>query len=703
MWTRNPTWSVLAILIAFALATAASRSSSDSLTGRCGGPATRVHTIQGIGRSSPLLGQGIEFEEVVIEAVIVGWFPGFPRGLGGFFVQEEDADRDDDPRTSEGLFVFDTTAREPLALGTLVRVRGRVTEFFGLTELSQVSDLVVCPPRGVASPVSIELPVEDETLWERWEGMRVEFDQQLVLTGQHGSTRFGEVDLALDSRLEQATQQSEPGESALERSEWNARRRLLLDDGSDTLNPEPVPYLDRRGGGTLRLGDTLAHLEGVVDFAFGRFRIQPTEAIVFEANASRPSMPPEVAGTLRVVHWNVENHMNGDGRGGGFPTRGPHNEEELERQRAKLTETLAALDPDIATLVEIENDGSGPDSALAQLVAALNDVSAGSPYEAIHPGATRLGTHAIAVGMLYRRDTVMPVGPPAILDAQAHPDFDDIRNRPSLVQTFQAHATGESVTIVVNHFKSKGSSCDSIGDPDRGDGQGQCNATRTRAARSAVEWLANDPARDVSVPVLLTGDLNAYPREDPVRAIESAGYVDLIGRFADPAAHTFVFDGEAGRLDHMLGRADLLPFVSGAGVWSTNSDEPDVLDYHLENPPDRYVPDAFRASDHDPILVGLFPDADGDALTDPRDRCPHSVLSPTVILGECDSGVPNRLDETGCSLSDDLLAGGGFNESLVKRGRWVSEVNRRLTLQIDEGTLEPRHRAAILSCVARDG
>jgi predicted extracellular nuclease len=703
MWARNPTRSVLRILFVFALATAAPRASSDPLTGDCGGPATRVHTIQGAGRSSPLLGRGIESEDVVVEAVIVGWFPGFPGGLGGFFVQEEDGDTDGDPRTSEGLFVFDTTPRSGLALGDLVRVRGRVSEFFGLTELSQVSDVVVCPPRGIASPVPIELPLEDEALWERWEGMRVEFDQRLVLTGQHSLGRFGEIELALDARLEQATQHREPGESALEWIEWNARRRLLLDDGSDSLNPEPVPYLDRTGGGTLRLGDTLAHLEGVVDFAFGRFRIQPIEAVAFEANASRPLRPPEVAGTLRVVNWNVENHMNGDGRGGGFPTRGPRNAEELERQRAKLTETLAALDPDIATLVEIENDGTGPDSALAQLVAALNDLSVGSPYEAIHPDATRLGSHAIAVGMFYRRDAVVPVGPPAILDAQAHPDFDDTRNRPSLAQTFQTHATGESLTIVVNHFKSKGSSCDSVGDPDRGDGQGQCNATRTRAARSAVEWLANDPERDARVPVLLTGDLNAYPREDPVRAIEAAGYVDLIGRFADPAAHTFVFDGEAGRLDYMLGRADLLPFVGGAGVWNTNSDESDVFDYHLENPPDRYLPDAFRASDHDPILVGLFPDADGDALTDARDRCPHSVLSPTLILGECDSGVPNRLDDAGCSLSDDLLAAGGFDESSVKRGRWASEVNRWLTLQIDEGTLEPRHRGAILACVARAG
>ena len=208
-----------------------------------------------------------------------------------------------------------------------------------------------------------------------------------------------------------------------------------------------------------------------------------------------------------------------------------------------------------------------------------------------------------------RPSAATPVGPPAILDAWAHPDFDDARNRPSLAQTFDARATGERLTVVVNHFKSKGSSCDAAGDRNLGDGQGECNGTRRRAARALVEWLAGDPTRAGDAPVLVAGDLNAYPREDPVRALEFEGYVDLLARSTGPEAHTFVFNGEAGRLDYALGRSDLLPFVGGAGVWHTNADEPRILDYREDNPPERYTPDPFRASDHDPVLVGLFPDS----------------------------------------------------------------------------------------------
>ncbi|MEN8160330.1 MAG: DNA degradation protein EddB, partial [Myxococcota bacterium] len=282
--------------------------------GACGAPATRVHAIQGAARSSPLIG-----EEHVVEAVVVGVFP----GLGGFFVQEEDADADGDPLTSEGLFVFAGGHGAGLRAGDRARVRGRVAEFFGLTELSAVSGVRMCPPRGEGSSVSVQLPLTDPAEWERWEGMRVRVGPDLVATGLRNLGRFGEVELAAGERLWQPTHREAPGAPALALAARNERHRILLDDGSHGIRPEPTPYLDRADGGTLRVGDTVAELGGVLDFAFGRFRIQPTGPVRFRRGEPRPEMPPHVEGTLRLVAWNVANHMNGDGRGGGFPTRGP--------------------------------------------------------------------------------------------------------------------------------------------------------------------------------------------------------------------------------------------------------------------------------------------------------------------------------------------------------------------------------------------
>lgn len=683
-----------ALVTALSITAAARVAAAVPAPSACGDPATRVHVIQGSGGSSPLLGR----EDVVVDAVVVGVFPGLPRGLGGLFVQEEDVDADADAATSEGLFVFDGGLGAELRLGDRVRVRGRVSEFFGLTELSEVREILLCPWRGGASASRIRLPLVDRGDLERWEGMRVRLEQTLVASGHRNLGRFGEIDLSADERLWQATHRQAPGAPALALHARDERRRILLDDGSHALDPEPTPYLDRDDGSTLRTGDRLTRLDGVLDFAFGRFRIHPTGPVRFEPGEPRPLKPPAVDGTLRFVAWNVGNHFNGDGDGAGFPTRGPRTARELERQRAKLVATLLQLRPDVAALSELENDGVASESALGQWVDALNRETSGPTYAPVDPGGPRLGRHPIAVAILYRTSAVTPIGPPAILDARAHQGFDDSRNRPSLAQSFEARATGERFTVVANHFKSKGSTCDAVGDPDIGDGQGECSATRRRAAHALVEWLASDPTGAGDAPILVAGDLNAYPREDPVHAIVSAGYVDLLGWFAGPDGHTFVFDGKAGRLDHALARTDLLPHVGGAGVWHTNADEPRILDYRASNPPERYAPDPFRASDHDPVLVGLFPDTDVDGVTDHRDSCPGSSPSATVILGGCDSGAPERTDEAGCNTSDRLLA---LYATRRHPGLWVREASRLLEERIERGWLARRDRGAILACAAR--
>jgi predicted extracellular nuclease len=684
---------VLAILCAVALATAPQHSLASGELGACGAPATRVHAIQGAGSSSPQNRR----PDVVVEGVVVGDFQGFPGGLGGFFLQEEDADADSDPATSEGIFVFDAGSDVDVEIGDRVRVRGDVWEFFGLTELGRLTGLAVCEPRGRASAARVELPVDDPADWERWEGMRVRIEQTLAATDHYDLGRFGELDLAAGERLWQPTHQVAPGDAARALAHRNERHRILLDDGSHARDPDPIPYLTAAESGTLRLGDRLAGVEGVLDFAFGRYRIHPTEPVFFESGNPRPASPPDVAGTLRIVAWNVANFFNGDGRGGGFPTRGARSAVELARQRAKLVESLARLEPDVAALVELENDGVGPGSALRELADALEHELPHLRYTAIDPGRV-LGGQAIAVGLLYRPDAALPIGDPSVLDERAHPGFDSARNRPSLAQTFETRATGERLTVVVNHLKSKGSSCDSAGDPDLGDGQGACNATRAGAASALVEWLSGDPTRSGDARVLVVGDLNAHPREDPVQAIEAAGLVDLFAWFGTPDAYTFVFDGEAGRLDHALASASLLPFVGGVGIWHANADEPPPLDYREGNPPWLYAPDPFRASDHDPVWVGLFPDADADGVTDARDECPHSQLAETVVLRGCDSGVPEALDVAGCTLADRLVA---LAEASRHRGERARRARRWLLEQVASGTLARRHFGPILACVVK--
>jgi prepilin-type processing-associated H-X9-DG protein len=160
--------------------------------------------------------------------------------------------------------------------------------------------------------------------------------------------------------------------------------------------------------------------------------------------------------------------------------------------------------------------------------------------------------------------------------------------------------------VAVTHLKSKGSSCDDVGDPDTGDGQGNCNLTRTAAAKAMADWLAGDPTESGDPDVLIVGDLNSYAMETPVEALQDKGYKDLIETYLAPAEqYSYVFFGQAGYLDHGLANMTLAPQVSGVTVWHINSDEPNALDYNNYNQPSLYQPGPYRSSDHDPVLVGL--------------------------------------------------------------------------------------------------
>ena len=196
-----------------------------------------------------------------------------------------------------------------------------------------------------------------------------------------------------------------------------------------------------------------------------------------------------------------------------------------------------------------------------------------------------------------------------MLDSSVDSRFNDEKNRPVLAQTFIDDTTGGIFTVAVNHLKSKGSPCDDVGDPDLGDGAGNCNVTRTNAALALVDWLAGDPTESGDEDFLIIGDLNAYDKEDPIDAILAGGYTDLIYDKLGEDAYSYVFDGQIGYLDHALANAGLLDEVTGVTVWHINADEPDLIDYDTSykgpNQDAIYAPDAYRSSDHDPVIIGL--------------------------------------------------------------------------------------------------
>jgi predicted extracellular nuclease len=347
---------------------------------------------------------------------------------------------------------------------------------------------------------------------------------------------------------------------------------------------------------------------GVLDQRHGAWRLQ-LDAALHPTAAPRPQAP-RVVGDLRIASLNLENLFNGDGRGGGFPTpRGARTPAELKLQVDKLVATLHALDPDIAALMELENDGYGRESSLAQLAAAL-----GPDWRFVDAGQGP-GPDEIRVGLVYRASRIAAVGAPATLVAGPF----GTRSRAPLAQAFKPLRGGTDdgpvFIVVANHFKSKGCAEASGADLDQHDGQACWNALRTTSADQLDAWLRRDPTRFGSDLSLIIGDLNAYAHEDPVRTLLASGWVDALkaANVVDP--YSYVFDSQAGRLDHALLSPALARRLSGAAEWHVNADEPASSGYRAGGA------GPWGSSDHDPLLLGFtLRGARDPGVTPARDR-----------------------------------------------------------------------------------
>ncbi|MEP0174009.1 MAG: ExeM/NucH family extracellular endonuclease [Paraglaciecola sp.] len=580
----------------------------DPALGLCFEDATLISAVQGSGDASPLVG-----ETVVIEGIVTASLP----DQNGFFVQEESVDMDSDSSTSEGLYV--PYSGELPSVGDVVRVLGVVAENYDRTQVAASEAPIICGTDS-AEVFPLSLPFTDFAAAESLEGMLVTTTQALIVTDNYTLGQYGQVTLSTE-RLFTPTNVFAPGsEDAIALEASNALDRVLLDDGNDTSNPEVVifPTGGLSASNTLRGGDTVSLLTGVLDYAFSDYRVIPTIDPTFAATNARTAEPELNLGNLKVASLNVLNYFNNIDSGpdicgpdGNADCRGADSEAEFERQKAKTVAAIVAMDADIVGLMEIENNGFTEGSAIYDLVSAINDIMGSGTYSIVNPGTT-VGTDAITVALIYRSSVVSLTGATQVLNSDNSISDDDgvlfvdTKNRPAVAQEFTLLENNESIVVSVNHLKSKGSSC-GTGDDDATTGQGNCNLTRTRAAQALSAFLTEQFPEKAT---LIIGDLNSYAKEDPIVALEDAGYTNLINYFNGDEAYSYSFDGLVGYLDHALGNEAALDKVVDVTEWHINADEPIALDYNFEYKSDTqiinyYADDAYRMSDHDPVIIAL--------------------------------------------------------------------------------------------------
>lgn len=649
---------------------------------------TPIYTVQGAGDSSPLVAEGsyASTEEVTVKGVVTA------RGdslFKGFYLQDVQGDGLDE--TSDGIFVYlNEAAPNTIQPGVEVCVQGLVKEYYGLTqidikddkkmEVGEQGDVLAATAFYVSEGESLE------TALERFEGMNVKLD----LASEMKITRNFSFDydafrnnmvLSHKAPLMKPTQVYPAlSEEAIALAETNSGNQLVV-ESDFKADDGVVPYFTDLNAetGYIRIGDQLVNLEGVITYSYDQYRLVTTNTLAesdfIHLDDRQASPAVATQGDIRVASFNVLNYFT-DAIGGDVnPTgsnRGAETEEEMILQRTKIVNAIVAMNADIVGLMEIENNGYGENSAIQNLLTALNseldeaeayqfiEIADGDKYEGSY-----LGSDAIAVGLLYRSASVTPEGNAFVIEtpeqhaaeglvtrgeddnAESNPAYDKYQ-RHSLGQTFVIN--DERLTVVVNHLKSKGSACleDWLAGEENDDPvdlQGRCNEFRVSAAT-----VIGDALTTIEGDILVIGDMNAYGLEDPIRVLtdfdattsssdiytasnttlsgevfdtegrkieQGYGLINLNTQVHGEKTYSYSYSGELGNLDHALGNASVAERMVAIEDWHINSVESTMFEYSSQYTGALLKSEnAFSASDHDPVIVALsYPEPEEEQPT----------------------------------------------------------------------------------------
>ena len=606
---------------------------------------TAISAIQGTGAASPLLGQ-----PVIVRGVVTAAYPA--GGLWGYMIQTPGTGGTI-PTASEGLYIRVSTGSVDKAIGDYIEVTGTVTEYQGLTQVeTTAADVtVVAETVDPVTPLAIAWPTTDAER-ELIESMLIAPTDSFVVSNTYSTNQYGELGLATGGMpLIQPTDTARPGspEYAAAVAD-NAARGVILDDGATTNylstanNGLTPPYVSMTN--PVRVGQPVTFVDPVVvDYRNNAWKLQPTATVTGPDNTGSPVLldndrpaTPDLAAIgdtgLTVAAFNVLNYFttlgadtpgcnsykDRDGNGvtvsSGCDPRGAWDAVAFGRQQTKIVAAINAIDASVIGLMEIENSaklGEAADEATATLVAALNAASEPGKWAYVASSAElpALGEQdVISNAIIYQPAEVEPVGDMRVLGTLSGAGQPFSNAREPLGQAFAPVGGGDAFFVAVNHFKSKGSG--SGLDADQGDGQGASNWSRVQQAEALVDWVDSIlPAYPEPIEAaFLMGDFNSYSMEDPMQVFYDEGYTNVNGALG-AKKYSYSFSGLSGSLDHVVANEAAMERVTGSDIWNINAPESIALEYSRYNYHGTifHAPDAYRSSDHDPVIVGLTADA----------------------------------------------------------------------------------------------
>lgn len=576
-------------------------------------PSARIRDIQGANHISPLVGQAV----ANVPGIVTG------KKSNGFYMQ--DPLPDSDPATSEGIFVFTSTAPNAVTVGDAVRVSGNVAEFraggaaatnSSLTITQIAAPVIVIESSGNALPEPILIgiggrvppnmviesdassgnvetsgtfkPITDGLdFWESLESMRIRF-VNAVAVGP--SNDFGEIPIIGDNGAA-ATLRSARGGIMATATDGNPER-ILIDDSI-----VPVPTIPATS-----VGDRFAEVVGIVDYSFNTYKLNITQPLVVIPGGITPEVTvAQTQNQLAMAAYNVENLDPNDPPAkfatiasqivNNLKTPDIIGMTEIQDNNGATNDGTVDASVTLQTLVNAITAAGGPTYSF-RLINPVNNLDGGEPGGNIRVGylynPARVTFVDRAGGTATSATTVTNAGGVPLLSAS--PGRIDPTNvafnssRKPLVGEFLFN--GRTVYAIVNHFNSKGSDNSLMGryqPPVR-----SSEVQRTQQATIVANFVQSITAIDPKANVVVLGDLNDYEYSPALTILKNAGLTDLIEGLPANERYTYVFEGNSQSLDHIL--------ISGNLV-AKAAPQYDIVHINAEF--------ANQASDHDPEVVRL--------------------------------------------------------------------------------------------------